>query len=96
VTLGADKAYDTKGFVERLREWNVTPHVAQNTTKRVVENGGGDEEDEISRTGTSWLDVHVRGGGLQPGEDAESGGGGRLRGAGRGKTPLPFTRKSRY
>jgi transposase len=34
VTLGADKAYDTKGFVEQLRELNVTPHVAQNTTKR--------------------------------------------------------------
>ena len=27
-TLGADKGYDTSGFVERLRELNVTPHVA--------------------------------------------------------------------
>jgi hypothetical protein len=34
VTLGADKAYDTKGFVEQLRELNVTPHVAQNTSNR--------------------------------------------------------------
>jgi len=34
VTVGADKAYDTKGFVNELRELNVTPHVAQNTTKR--------------------------------------------------------------
>ena len=34
VTLGADKAYDTKGFVAALRDRNVTPHVAQNTTNR--------------------------------------------------------------
>lgn len=34
VTVGADKAYDTKGFVNELRELNVTPHVAQNMTKR--------------------------------------------------------------
>lgn len=29
-TLGADKAYDTAGMVARLREMQVTPHVAQN------------------------------------------------------------------
>jgi transposase len=29
VTLGADKAYDTHGFVESCRELGVTPHVAQ-------------------------------------------------------------------
>jgi transposase len=34
VTLGADKAYDTADFVEALRGIQVTPHVAQNTTKR--------------------------------------------------------------
>lgn len=34
VTLGGDKAYDTKAFVEALRALNVTPHVAQNTTGR--------------------------------------------------------------
>ncbi len=28
VTAGADKAYDTKGFVKACREINVTPHVA--------------------------------------------------------------------
>ncbi|MGH9434291.1 MAG: IS5 family transposase [Terriglobia bacterium] len=33
-TLGADRGYDTKGFVEQMRELNVTPHVAQNTTNR--------------------------------------------------------------
>lgn len=31
VTVGADKAYDTKGFVKACRQLNVTPHVAQNT-----------------------------------------------------------------
>jgi DDE family transposase len=30
ITVGADKAYDTKEFVKNLRELNVTPHVAQN------------------------------------------------------------------
>jgi IS5 family transposase len=29
-TLGADKGYDTKGFVRTCRELEVTPHVAQN------------------------------------------------------------------
>ena len=33
-TLGADKGYDTKGFVEACREREVTPHVAQNTSRR--------------------------------------------------------------
>ncbi len=35
-TLGADKGYDTRGFVAQMRELNVTPHVAQN-----VERSGG-------------------------------------------------------
>jgi transposase len=34
VTLGGDKNYDTHDFVESLRELEVTPHVAQNNTKR--------------------------------------------------------------
>jgi len=33
VTVGADKAYDTKGFVKACREINVTPHVAQNLNR---------------------------------------------------------------
>ena len=32
LTLGADKAFDTKDFVEDLRDLKVTPHVAQNIT----------------------------------------------------------------
>ncbi len=35
VTLGADKGYDTGDFVDAVRLLGVTPHVAQNTTKRV-------------------------------------------------------------
>ena len=34
VTLGGDRGYDTKGFVEELRGMQVTPHVAQNTNRR--------------------------------------------------------------
>ena len=34
ITLGADKNYDTKDFVENMREMMVTPHVAQNDTNR--------------------------------------------------------------
>jgi transposase len=33
-TLGADKGYDTRDFVEQMREHKVTPHVAQNTSER--------------------------------------------------------------
>ena len=33
-TLGADKAYDTAGFVADCRERKVIPHVAQNDTRR--------------------------------------------------------------
>lgn len=36
ITVGADKNYDTKGFVNAARELQVTPHVAQNTGR----NGG--------------------------------------------------------
>ena len=34
VTVGADKAYDTKDFVAECRNLQVTPHVAQNTKRR--------------------------------------------------------------
>ena len=34
ITLGADKGYDARDFVEELRERNVTPHVAQNLSGR--------------------------------------------------------------
>src|SRR5215475_2252123 len=34
VTVGADKAYDTKDFVKETRNMNATPHVAQNNKGR--------------------------------------------------------------
>ena len=34
ITLGADKAYDTKDFVKQVRGMGVTPHVAQNNKNR--------------------------------------------------------------
>jgi hypothetical protein len=34
ITLGADKAYDTRDFVDAMRALRVTPHVAQNTARR--------------------------------------------------------------
>jgi IS5 family transposase len=34
VTLGADKGYDAKDFVMELRELNVRPHIAQNSSRR--------------------------------------------------------------
>jgi IS5 family transposase len=33
VTLGADKGYDTRGFVASVRELGVTPHVTQNVER---------------------------------------------------------------
>ena len=34
ITLGADKAYDTRDFVDTMRELRVTPHVTQNNSSR--------------------------------------------------------------
>src|SRR5581483_11494089 len=34
-TVGADKGYDTRGFVAALRSLGLTPHVAQHVTNRV-------------------------------------------------------------
>lgn len=34
ITVGADRGYDTRGFVDECRSVNVTPHVAQNTSSR--------------------------------------------------------------
>ena len=33
-TLAADKNHDTKGFVTEMRRIAITPHVAQNTSRR--------------------------------------------------------------
>lgn len=42
-TVAADKVYDTRDFVQQLRQLDVTPHVAQNT-----ERNGGSAIDERS------------------------------------------------
>jgi IS5 family transposase len=34
ITLGTDKGYDAEDFVNELRSMRVTPHVAQNTSRR--------------------------------------------------------------
>ena len=34
ITLGADKGYDTSGFIEQCRIRNVTPHVTQSCNRR--------------------------------------------------------------
>jgi hypothetical protein len=39
ITLGGDKGFDSADFVMELREINVTPHVAQNTTRRSAIDG---------------------------------------------------------
>jgi transposase len=39
ITLGGDKNFDTKDFVMELREINVTPHVAQNTSRSSAIDG---------------------------------------------------------
>jgi transposase len=36
ITVGGDKAYDTKAFVAELRELKVTPHVAQNVCRNRI------------------------------------------------------------
>jgi hypothetical protein len=33
-TVGADKGYDTRHFIDAVRLLRITPHVAQNTSKR--------------------------------------------------------------
>jgi IS5 family transposase len=34
ITIGADKGFDTRDFVDELRERNATPHIAQNQSGR--------------------------------------------------------------
>ena len=65
VTLGADKGYDTADFVMELREIDVTPHVAQNTSgrtsainRRTTRHGGYAVSQRIRkriREGFGWL-----------------------------------------
>jgi hypothetical protein len=57
ITVGADRAYDTAGFVAGLRELNATPHVAQNIsgrTSRISAANIGPKRFHQYRT-VSWL-----------------------------------------
>jgi transposase len=47
VTVGADKAYDTRDFVAECRHLGVTPHVAQNTQR----SGGSAIDERTTRHG---------------------------------------------
>ena len=38
-TIGADKAYEVADFVAQARALNVTPHVAQNASRRSAIDG---------------------------------------------------------
>ena len=39
ITVGGDKGFDAADFVMELREINVTPHIAQNTSRRSAIDG---------------------------------------------------------
>lgn len=56
VTVGADKAYDTRGFVKACRELKVTPHVAQNTKRR----GGSAIDKRTTRHAGYGISMRVR------------------------------------
>jgi hypothetical protein len=45
MSVGADKAYDTREFVETVREMGIRPHVAQNTAR----SGGSAIDSRTSR-----------------------------------------------
>ena len=55
-TLGADKGYDTFGFVERIRALGTTPHVTQNVTRR----GGSGIDDRTTRHVGYAMSQHAR------------------------------------
>jgi hypothetical protein len=59
ITLGADKAYDTKEFVSEMRGMNVTPHVSLN----IKRSGGSAIDGRTTRHAgyqvyTSGLNAH--------------------------------------
>ena len=64
ITLGGDKNFDTVDFVMELREINVTPHVAQNTSRtsaidgRTTRHPGYDASQRIRKRieeGFGWM-----------------------------------------
>jgi transposase len=55
-TLAADKGYDTAGFVEQIRAIGITPHVAQNVTRR----GGSAIDARTTRHASYAMSQHAR------------------------------------
>ena len=55
-TVGADKAYDTADFVEQVRQVDMTPHVAQNDTRR----GGSALDARTTRHAGYAMSQHAR------------------------------------
>ena len=55
-TIGADKNYDTKGFVAEMRCIAVTPHVAQNTSR----SGASAIDGRTSRQEGYAKSIHAR------------------------------------
>src|SRR5713226_2052721 len=55
-TVGADKAYDTADFVDQAREVDMTPHVAQNDTRR----GGSAIDGRTTRHAGYAMSQHAR------------------------------------
>lgn len=55
-TLGADKGYDTIGFVEQVRALGTTPHVTQNVTRR----GGSAIDARTTRHAGYAMSQHAR------------------------------------
>ena len=54
-TVGADKNYDTKGFVAEMRRIGVTPHVAQNTAR-----SGGSAIDGCTTRHVGYKSINAR------------------------------------
>ena len=67
-TLGADRGYDTRGFVRELRSLGVTPHVARND-RRLGAQRGGRAHHAAPRVRREPAAPQAGGGGLRLAED---------------------------
>jgi len=56
MSVGTDKAYDTRDFVATLRAMNIRPHVAQNTKR----SGGSAVDSRTSRHATYAVSQNKR------------------------------------
>jgi transposase len=53
ITLGADKGYDTRDFVDECQQRNVTPHVAQNVHSVVARPSTSERHDNLATPSVS-------------------------------------------